>query len=149
MRKVNRKIARSILKKHMYSENPLAWFEELYARANDEPRIIPWADLFKAPAQWQSKFDFVLELYTLQVLPPELRAEAARCIASFLAPGAMLLLIARAREPDEPRGQMPWPLTLDEIQVFETAGLKIIEFEDFWDEEDPLVRRFRISYRHE
>ncbi len=180
MSTVNRKIARTILKKHLDSDNPLRWFEELYAGANEDTRIIPWADLkpnqnvvgwldrqgdigsgraltvgsglgddaeelsrrgfqttafdisasaiawsrrrfpqskvkyvqadlFNAPKQWQSRFDFVLELYTLQVLPPELRSEAARRIASFLAPGGMLLVIARAREPDEPKGKMPWP----------------------------------------
>lgn len=204
----------------MDSDNPLGWFEDLYASANDDTEIIPWADLkpnrnvvawldrqdnlgqgralavgsglgddaeelsrrgfqttafdisataiawsrrrfprsnisyvqadlFKAPTHWQTRFDFVLELYTLQVLPPDLRAEAAHHMASFLAPGGILLVIARAREPDEPMGKMPWPLTLDEMQHFEAAGLRIVEFEDYWDEEDPPVRRFRISYRRE
>jgi len=220
MSTVNRKIARTILKKHLDSDNPLAWFEELYARAKDDTQIIPWADLkpnqnavdwldrhgdidggraltvgsglgddaeelarrglqttafdisasavawsrrrfrhskvkyvqadlFNAPKPWQGRFDFVLELYTLQVLPPDLRAEAAHRIASFLAPGGMLLVIARGREPDEPKGKMPWPLTLDELQSFEAAGLGAIEFEDYWDEEDPPVRRFRVTYRRE
>jgi len=217
---VNRKIARTILKKHLDADDPLGWFEELYAMANDDPEIIPWADLkpnqnvvnwldlqagmsrghaltvgsglgddaeelsrrgfhttafdisasavawsrkrfpqanvtyvqadlFNAPEQWQNKFDFVLELYTLQVLPPDLRAEAARCIASFLAPGGILLVIARAREPDEPMGAMPWPLTLEELQPFEAVGLQTMAFADYWDEEDPPVRRFRATYRRQ
>ena len=45
MTPVNREIARAILKKHMDSDNPLGWFEDLYARANDDTDIIPWADL--------------------------------------------------------------------------------------------------------
>jgi len=218
MSTVDRKIARTILNRCMDSDNPLEWFEDLYARANDDPKIIPWADLkpnqnvvdwldrqgnfgkghalnigsglgddaeelarrgfqttafdisasaiawsrkrfpqskvtyvqadlFHAPENWRNRFDFVLELYTLQVLPSDLRPDAAGCIASFLAPGGMLLLIARAREPDEPKGEMPWPLTLDELQPFEAAGLKLIELEDYWDEEDPPVRRFRVVYR--
>ena len=104
------------------------------------------ADLLNAPKQWQARFDFILELYTLQVLPSDLRAKAAHCIASFLAPDGLLLVIARAREPDEPRGEMPWPLTLDELQPFESAGLQLVEFEDYWDQEDPPIRRFRITY---
>ncbi len=217
MTRVNREVARAILKKHMDSDNPLGWFEALYASANNDAEIIPWADLkpnknvvewldrhgsiskgralavgsglgddaeelsrrgfqttgfdisasavawsrkrfprskttyvqadlFKAPTHWQARFDFVLELYTLQVLPADLRAEAAHCIASFLAPGGVLLLVARLREPDEPRGKMPWPLTLDDLQPFVDAGLKIMEFEDYLDQEDPPVRRFRVSY---
>jgi ubiquinone/menaquinone biosynthesis C-methylase UbiE len=105
------------------------------------------ADLFDTPKTWQARFNFVLELYTLQVLPPDLRSEAAGRIASFLAPEGMLLVIARAREPDEPKGQMPWPLTLDELQPFEAAGLQIVEFEDYRDQEDPPVRRFRVAYQ--
>ena len=105
------------------------------------------ADLFSPPADWLGKFDFVLEAYTLQVLPPELRAEAARCISSFLAPGGLLLLIARLREPNEPEGKMPWPLTQDELSLFEEQGLKQLSFEDYSDDEYPPVRRFRAVYQ--
>ncbi len=34
------------------------------------------ADLLDMPSAWRGAFDFVLEAYTLQVLPPGLRAEA-------------------------------------------------------------------------
>ena len=106
-------------------------------------------DLFSKPTEWEAKFDFVLESYTLQVLPPNLRADAARCIASFVATGGTLLVIARGREPNEPEGKMPWPLTKDELSLFETQGLKKVTFEDYMDSEDPPVRRFRATYRRE
>jgi SAM-dependent methyltransferase len=107
------------------------------------------ADLFQAPAEWKAGFDFVLESYTLQVLPPHIRADAARCIASFVAPGGTLLVVNRGREPGESEGKMPWPLTKDELSLFKTAGLKETSFEDYMDGEDPPVRRFRATYKRQ
>lgn len=107
------------------------------------------ADLFSAPSDWSGKFGFVHESYTLQVLPAALRAEAMRCIASFVAPGGTLLVIARGHGPDEPEGKIPWPLTRKELGLFETHGLKEISFEDYIENEEPPVRRFRIAYRRE
>jgi hypothetical protein len=91
----------------------------------------------------------VLESYTLQVLPPALRAEAIRFVASFVAPGGTLLVITRGREPNDPEGKMPWPLTTKELGLFQTHGLKEISFEDYIENEDPPVRRFRVTYRRE
>ena len=107
------------------------------------------ADLFSAPDAWRAKFDFVLESYTLQVLPPELRKEAVSCIASFVAPGGTLLVIARGRAQGDPEGNMPWPLLKDELSFFRQHGLSEISFEDYMDHEDPPVRRFRVAYRKE
>ncbi len=104
------------------------------------------ADLLRPPDEWAQGFDLVLESYTLQVLPAYLRGEAMRRVAGFVAPGGTLLVIARGREPDEPEGTMPWPLTEEELTVFEEAGLTELRFEDYWDDEDPPVRRFRATY---
>lgn len=105
------------------------------------------ADLFAAPSIWRGYFSFVLESYTLQVLPPDLRAKAIECIASFVTLGGLLLVITRGREPEEPEGNMPWPLTKEELGLFQTHGLKEIYFEDYLDDEKPPVRRFRATYR--
>jgi SAM-dependent methyltransferase len=105
------------------------------------------SDLFNPPAAWGQKFDFVLEIYTLQVLPAALRPQAIRKITSFVRPGGLLLVIARGREPSEPEGQMPWPLTRAELSEFAAAGLEEASFEEFSTPEDPAVRRFRVLYR--
>ncbi|MCG8642636.1 MAG: class I SAM-dependent methyltransferase [Desulfobacterales bacterium] len=105
------------------------------------------ADLFSAPAEWKARFDLVIESYTLQVLPPDLRIEAMKCISSFISPGGILLVIARGREENESKGKMPWPLTKKELSFFEDRGLQEMAFEDYIENEDPPVRRFRATYR--
>ena len=105
------------------------------------------ADLLNPPRKWKRAFDFVLESYTLQVLPASLRREAMTRIASFVKPGGTLLVIARARHVHEPIGRMPWPLTREELLWFGRLGLEEESFEDFQDNEDPPVRRFRVAYR--
>ena len=83
------------------------------------------------------------------MLTPDLRREAIRCIAEFLAPGGTLLVITRGREPADPEGKMPWPLTREEVYSFGDFGLKEVSFEDYIDKETPPVRRFRAVYRRE
>ncbi len=119
------------------------------ARFPGSPVSYVVADLFSAPGDWHGKFAFVLESYTLQVLPPSLRAEAMRCIASLVAPGGTLLVIARGRESSDSEGNMPWPLTRREMSLFPSCGLWEISFEDYMDHEEPPVRRFRATYRRE
>jgi SAM-dependent methyltransferase len=104
-------------------------------------------DLFQAPEEWKGAFDFVLESYTLQVLLPDLRKAAIQSISRFVAPGGMLLVIARGRIPEEPKGEMPWPLVREELKEFEAYGLQEVNFEEYVDKEDPPVRRFRVEYR--
>ena len=106
------------------------------------------ADLLSPPAEWTRAFDFVFESYTLQVLPPDLRLAATQSLSRFLAPGGALLLICRGRDPTDPPGEMPWPLTRPELEESaRAAGLVEESFEDFVDAETPPVRRFRVVYR--
>lgn len=106
------------------------------------------ADLFHPPASWLRSFDFVLEIYTVQALPAQLRPGAIEKIAQFVAPGGRLLVIARGRAEGEPEGQgPPWPLTRTEIEGFRRAGLEEESFEDYTEPEPPWVRRFRAIYR--
>ena len=105
------------------------------------------ADLMRSPATWAGSFDFVFEAFTLQVLPPELREAATASIASFVAPRGCLLLITRARDAVENPGEMPWPLSRQELSPIEDSGLELVEFEDYLDDESPPVRRFRATYR--
>ncbi len=126
------------------SETAIAWSRKRFPHS-----LVTYlsADLFSAPIEWKSRFGFVIESYTLQVLPPDLRANAIQCIASFVSPGGTLLVIARGREPSDPAGDMPWPVTRAELTLFQDQGLSEVTFEDFLDGEKPPVRRFRVTYR--
>lgn len=105
------------------------------------------ANLLEPPGHWSGQFDFVFEANTLQVLPAALRPQAMINITGFLRPGGSLLVIARSREPSEPEGQMPWPLTRSEISAFTALGLEELSFEIVHDVGEPEVRRFRVLFR--
>jgi hypothetical protein len=105
------------------------------------------ADLLAPPESWRARFDFVFESYTLQSLPPDLRAQAFPRIAEFVKPAGLLLVIARGRDPEEDPGHVPWRLTRAELAAFCSAGLQEASFEDYIDPHDPGVRKFRITYR--
>lgn len=221
MNKSRRTIAREIASHHLAHGDSLGWFEELYAGANGDASIIPWADLrpnpnlvawldtsntdghgknalkigcglgddaeelarrgfettafdisptaiawcqrrfpgsavtyivldlFQAPQEWDGKFDFVLESYTLQVLPADIRGKAISVISGFVTHGGKLLVITRGRNPGDPEGTMPWPLTREEVEGFAHCGMKEVSFEDYLDQEEPPVRRFRAVYERE
>lgn len=104
-------------------------------------------DVLAEQCEWAADFDFVLESYTLQVMPLDVRARAIPKIAEWVLPGGELLVIARGREPNDPPGTMPWPLLRTELEAFKGAGLEEASFEDFMDAESPPVRRFRVHYR--
>ena len=99
------------------------------------------ADAVSPPAEWRSAYDLVVEIFTLQVLPPAEREAAGFALGRCVAPGGRLLVYCRAREPEEPPGAMPWPLTTDEVHALAVDGLTVERFEDFLDDEDPPVRR--------
>jgi SAM-dependent methyltransferase len=104
-------------------------------------------DLLAPPGSWFEKFDFVFECYTLQALPVSLRRAAIGNLAKFLRPGGRLLVIARGREESEAEGEMPWPVTKNELQQFAKHELEQTVFEDVADYAEPGVRRFIALYQ--
>lgn len=102
------------------------------------------ADAAALPSSWARQFDLVVEIYTLQVLVPELRSKAADCIAECVGPGGSLVIVARGREESDPEGAIPWPLTKREIDEFSLRGLVCERFEDFMDGD---TRRFRAVFQ--
>lgn len=104
-------------------------------------------DLLNPPKAWAGAFDLVVEIYTLQCLWGELREQAIERLASFVRSDGLLLIIARGRNEDDDPGEMPWPLTIEELSTFEEYGLKLMQFEDFFDGEAPPVRRFRALFQ--
>jgi len=126
------------------SAEAIRWARERFPQSKVDYCIV---DLFDAPSQWRHQFDLVVEAYTLQVLPPGLRAQAVQVSADWVSVGGLLCLIARGREESDPPGHMPWPLTQREVRAFEEAGLHCEVFDDFMDCQELAVRRFRAVFR--
>src|SRR5215831_1204375 len=83
----------------------IAWCRQRFPQSPVEYVV---ADVLEPPREWRGSFDFILEAYTLQVLPAEVRSRAMTRIAGLLAPGGMLLVICRGRSAADPPGELPW-----------------------------------------
>jgi SAM-dependent methyltransferase len=105
------------------SPSAVAVARERHPQSSVDYRV---ADLFDLPADWQRAFDLVVEIVTVQSLPPSRQAEAAAAVSGLLSPGGELLVIASARAGS---GEIalgdgpPWPLGHDEVQAFAVGGV--------------------------
>lgn len=111
------------------------------------------ADAIAPSNTLQRRFDLVVEIDTLQTLPVAMRTDAAAGIASLIRPHGTLLTICRGRDDDEPIDQSidpPYPLSPTELlTLMEANGLAPTRpLDDFFDDEDPPVRRLRAASRH-
>jgi len=88
-------------------------------------------DLFDLPPDWLGAFDLVVEIWTVQALPLDVRAASIAAIASLVKPGGRLLAIAWARtDEDAPvRVDPPWPLTATEFDRFGAPPLRPVRIE--------------------
>jgi SAM-dependent methyltransferase len=81
------------------------------------------ADVLDLPRGWQGRFDLVVESLTVQSMPPEQHAVAARNIAALVAPGGTLLVLATARDGRTELKGPPWPLTRGELEEFASGDV--------------------------
>jgi SAM-dependent methyltransferase len=125
------------------SQNAIEWAKKLH---KDTEIRFDVGDLFDPDSDWSGAFDLVLEIYTIQPLPMELRTRAIDAVASFVAPGGDLVVVCRGRENGEEVGQIPYPLSREDLSGFERAGLKEVEFNEVRDDVDD-ERRFVVHYR--
>jgi SAM-dependent methyltransferase len=125
------------------SGKAIEWAKKRFPGSKVEYQV---ADVLHAPQAWRRSFDLVVEIYTLQALPSDLRRQAIPLIAELVSAGGLLFVTARGRDESDPPGLMPWPLTEREIRAVETSGLKCQSFEDYLDRQQPPVRRFRAVF---
>ncbi len=123
------------------SPTAIEWAKKLYG---DDPAIeFHVADLFNVPDEWKKGFDLVLEVYTIQPLPMEIRADVIKAIAGFVGEEGELLVVTRGREDDEEPEELPWPVSRNELALFETQGLRQTDLEVMpGAEEDMPIPRF-------
>jgi len=105
------------------SQTAVNWAKELDA---DNCHCYNRADLFNLPSNWRHRFDLVVEVYTLQSLPPDARKSALSAIKELLGPHGYMLLICRAsKEPVNLADGPPWAITQQELmETTCEAGLK-------------------------
>ena len=91
------------------------------------------ADLLNPPAEWRQHFDLVVETYTTQSLPVRLRPTVVLHVGRFVAPGGQMVVLAVARDGDEPIDGPPWPLSRADIESFAVEGLEVLSLEEIRD----------------
>jgi SAM-dependent methyltransferase len=96
------------------------------------------ADVFDLPAAWSRAFTLVVEIRTLQSLPPDVRAGAMTAIAATVAPGGRAWVRCEAREDDEPVDRRPWPVSRRELETFGASGLRQLSLEEGTSERGPV-----------
>lgn len=106
-------------------------------------------DLFEPRPEWIGAFDLVLEIYTIQPLPMEMRESVIDSIAAFVAPGGELVVVTRGREDDEEPAQLPWPLSRRDLSRFEHHGLVQTDFRIFPGTDEEPDPRWVVRYRSE
>ena len=86
------------------------------------------ADLFEPPAAWSRRFDFVLEIYTIQSLPPQYEQETTQRIVDLVgAEGRLLVIAIVSDEPRSLEAGPPWLLTPAYIESFQEHGLSMAD----------------------
>jgi SAM-dependent methyltransferase len=100
------------------------------------------ADLFEAPKDWSCAFDLVVEVYTVQALPAQLREKSIKAICGFVKTGGELVVVQRFHEGEEKPDGPPWALSEKDLSLFETGGLERSEFHEYLGDEEEPIKRF-------
>jgi SAM-dependent methyltransferase len=104
------------------------------------------ADLFQPFRGWSRAFDFVLEVYTIQPLPLEMRDMTIDAIAKFVAPNGRLVVVTRGRDDDTEPDELPWPVSRRELKRFESHGFVQTDFVEMPADDEDEPPRFVVEY---
>lgn len=129
------------------SASAITWAKEINPAAAASFHV---ADLTDLPLRWRHRFDLVVEINTIQALPPDRREHTCRHITELLSPHGYLLVICRgASAPTGADSGPPWPLTEDELTTATTAAGLALQgsITVFLDNEVPPVLRMRALYK--
>lgn len=125
------------------SPTAIEWAKKLYGESDIQFEL---ADLFQPFPGWLGAFDFVLEIYTIQPLPLDMRPEVIDAVAAFVAEKGKLIVVTRGREDDVEPDELPWPLSRKDLLRFETHGLRQTDFQIFPPENEGEPDRWVIEY---
>lgn len=124
------------------SPTAIQWAKKLN---EDTDVVFETCNLFEPFRGWLGAFEFVLEIYTIQPLPLEMRPQVVDAIARFVAPNGTLVVVTRGREDDVEPDILPWPMSRRDLSRFKHNGLKQTDFVEMPGEEGEPPR-FIIEY---
>lgn len=85
------------------------------------------ADLLKGIENWHKKFDFVLEIFTIQALPPKYEKTLIQNISDFVSDNGQLVIVTEIQKAKRVyKNGPPWLLNNNYIKSFKDCGLKHI-----------------------
>lgn len=125
------------------SPTAIEWAKKLYS---DTDIQFETADLFEPFRGWLGAFEFVLEIYTIQPLPIEMRPRVIDAIAAFVADNGRLVVVTMGREDDEEPIELPWALSKQDLSRFAENGLRQVDLVEMLGDEEKPVRRFVVEY---
>ena len=114
-------------------------------RFSDSTIIFEEQDIFDMPTKYYAHFDFVFEAFTIQSLPVEFRGKMICAISETVANHGKLLLVAHKREEDF--DGPPWPLEVNEVDLFKSEGFTELSHEIHTEKSKISNTRFRVLYR--
>lgn len=135
------------------SPTAIEWAKRLYG---EDDIHFEARDLFDPPHQWNFSqtgeaktggFDFVLEIYTIQPLPIDMRDRVVDSIGNFVGEGGTLVVVTRGRDDDEEPDELPWPMSRLDLSRFEACGLSQIDFVEMPPDEEGEPSRFVVEYK--
>lgn len=126
------------------SPSAIAWCRQRFPNSQVNYQV---ANLLDLGENWQAKFDFIFECFTIQSLPLEMRKEVIKAISCLLYPHGRLMVITRLRDSEEAPSGPPWPLSERELKEFQSLGLKESDRTFCQDENNPNITLVCLFYQ--
>jgi SAM-dependent methyltransferase len=106
------------------------------------------ADVLQPPPRWLQRFDLVVEVNTLQSVPPEFQPALFDAIARLVGMNGLLLVVCRAAEMTPNSDESPpWAITEASLrEMASMSGLEAERLDAFVDAEQPSKHRMRALF---
>jgi SAM-dependent methyltransferase len=85
------------------------------------------ADLLDLAGDLVGAFDLVVEVFTVQALPPSVRPQAVAGVRRLLAPGGTAVVVQFVRGDADPDEGPPWLLDRAEMESFAGEGVELAD----------------------
>ncbi len=131
------------------SKSSIDWCQERFPDSTVNYCV---ADLLSPPENWENKFDLIVEIHILQVIPENMRDDAAKNLALLLNNNGHVLCIGRLYESNiVEQPAPPWPLGRVWLES-KFQSLSLVNFTRFMTENNsigdfPSVPRFIASWK--